>query len=726
MLIWYLFLFVQSLAIKNIQNIQNNQKLKNNQKSEIIENSHHSNIIQKRDESLQPVITLDFPHLLGLERVKAWADKSLDPCQDFFKYSCNGFINRYQSFAKNVDVLSLMSQSNTLLMKMVMDQDKNHLAKSPVEKDIFYKTKDYYSSCTRSDIIEKRGFEPIIPLATSITSKFSSGKPIASILGEIQAETGVGLMFNAKFGYISHQNIDDLKLQIIPSPAYKVEKDTIKTVMNDYVENGILPKDSNIDLISEKVYEMEKRHLFFAKHLLHSRTEEAPKPHDTSKITMETGINFSEYLSPLKLNKNNQIHFWSESEKWISELAHLKDTDPQDLKNYGLWRLAATHYNKLSSKYFGVWKDKIGTQSLSMHIRDVDAATLSLQKDCMLETGMNLKYLAGNLYAQYAFNSTQKDTAVSMVDNLFGVLKSRFENLEWMDKETKTAAIKKLDNLVRVVGVPKWVQDPLQVAEYYRPLKFKPDSYFENSLQASIYADTMPSISHSRNNNLGRDGIFAQHMWLLNAMHLVDLVQIQINPSFLQRPLFSDQNLPVMNYASLGGVIGHEMTHAFDSLGSQFDSQGQRKPWMTERSQANFKKNEQCFIDQYSNLQVKVGTEMKSVNGELTITENLADNGGMHLAYQAWKKSETSDPNSKPNDSPWTLEQIFWISYAQTNCDISSSQKTEFQLQKDVHSPKPVRVNGAIMNSPEFAKAFQCSVGSPMHPRPESQMCRMI
>lgn len=105
-----------------------------------------------------------------------------------------------------------------------------------------------------------------------------------------------------------------------------------------------------------------------------------------------------------------------------------------------------------------------------------------------------------------------------------------------------------------------------QVAEYYRPLKFKPGNYFENAIQAQIFTELMPSIKHCRNHDIERGELFKDHLWQLNAVHLVNLVQIQINPGFLQRPLFSELNPSAMNYGSLGGVIGHEVLFSLSCI----------------------------------------------------------------------------------------------------------------------------------------------------------------
>ena len=621
-----------------------------------------------------------------------------------------------------------MSKSSALLMGMVLNQTSDPLAKKPVERDIFWKSKDYYTSCIRKDLIRKKGFTPMLPLANLILSKFEhKNKPLLQILGELQGQTGVKIVFQSRYSSVPAHNIHELRLQIVPSQAYKVSLKTIRKVMKTFVDHGVLPSDTSLTKITKWIWLFEKRHLLFSKHLnrMHSRKKDKPDQYQSIEtLNKQTDMDWNLYLKSLKLDGVKKAHLWAESQAWMRELSHLQDIDRNLLKYYALWRLAVDHFNKLPEPYYSLWKKKIYKKKIKMRFYSVDRAMTFLRHDCVKETGANLKYLAGHLFIKYAFNTTQKARAEEMVDNLFETLRNRFLELEWMDHSTKRAAIKKLDNLVRIVGFPDWVMDPYEVADYYKPLKFKPNSYFENAVQAQIFTELMPSIRHSRNNDIERDGLFKDHMWLLNAVHLVNLVQIQINPGFIQRPLFSELNPSAMNYGSLGGVIGHEMTHAFDSFGSQFDSEGVRRPWMSPESRRIYNSKTQCFVDQYSDMHVTLKTgQSRYVNGEHTLTENLADNGGMHISWNAWTKLEKSDVFEKQPGHDWSPAQIFWLAYAQTNCDVSSDKKIKRQLKKDVHSPKPVRVNGAVSNSREFARAFKCKTGSPMV---RSHPCRIL
>ncbi|KAJ3344503.1 Endothelin-converting enzyme 2, partial [Kappamyces sp. JEL0680] len=585
------------------------------------------------------------------------------------------------------------------------------------------------------DIIQQKGFEPIKAVANLALKKFDSGMSLMQLMGELEAQTGVKLLFHSKYTSVPAHDIHELRLQIVPTQAYRsMTLKDVQDIMATWADNGVIDlAEAEMERITAFILKLERRHYRFSNHLnhLYRRRNKQEQYQSLHSLGQELGVDWDDYLKPLKLENVEQVHLWASRRDWIKEIEYFLSLDRNLLRYYTLWRLSLAHFNKLSDPYYSLWKNRFRKRAIKMGFYSVDKSMTFLRHDCVKETGANLKYLAGHIYIKYAFNSTQKHEATVMVDNLLATLRSRFFQLSWMDKKTRKAAIKKLDNLTKIVGFPDWVMDPYKVAEYYRPLKLKPDTYFENAIQAQIFTELMPSIRHSRSNDIERQALFKDHMWLLNAVHLVNLVQVQINPGFIQRPLFSQLNPPAMNYGSLGAVIGHELTHAFDSFGSQFDSEGVRRPWMSPASQAAFDERAECFVNQYSAMDAVFSTGKKQkVDGRHTLTENIADNGGMHTAFAAWSRLESKKgidiyAKQSPADK-WTPAQIFWLSYAQTNCDVESDRKLKRQLKRDVHSPKPIRVNGAVRNSMEFAKAFKCPLHSPMHPLPVKKTCRIM
>ena len=325
------------------------------------------------------------------------------------------------------------------------------------------------------------------------------------------------------------------------------------------------------------------------------------------------------------------------------------------------------------------------------------------------------------------FLETQKIAATDLVNHLVESFRHKITNLGWMDPPTKQAALAKLDNLVKVVGYPDWLIDTTKVAQYHSSLTFSKSEYFENAVQAQTFSDLTPSQHQLRAGAFERTNMYFGYPWQLNAFHLTDYVQIQINPGILQRPLFSALNPDAMNYGSLGTIIGHEITHAFDSMGYKLDKDGIKRPWWTARSMALFEVGSQCFEEQYDRYRVVFrDRSMGNVDGKQTLAENIADNGGMDVALDAWLRKIGGKHKAKELAEGFgglTWEQVFFVSFGQTWCSAKGDDDVRFLLKEDVHAPNGVRVRGVLHNSPEFAEAFGCRVGTGMNPLGDGGRC---
>ena len=410
------------------------------------------------DESFLPQVTKDFPNLVGVERIKAWMDPSVDPCQNFYMHSCGGFKQRYKDFKspngdKSTDVVSLMGRASTLLVQMILKQEKDHLAKSAVENDIFFKTRDYYLSCSKTDVIEKRGFEPIKPMAQNIIEKWSySGLPTLQIIGDLQAALGVKIFFSGTYSSVQTKSVHDLRLQLVPVQAYNMNLKTILKCFVAYRDKGVISSNLDLVAISADVLKIESRHSNFSTRLnqLNERVKEFQVR--VGQFSYETDMDWYIYLNSLKLTDVDYMHLRGGKDSWISEFQYISSLPRETLMYYSLWKLAANHFNKLSEPYYSIWKDEIIPSAAQTNGVGFDAAENLLRQDCIRETGTNLKYLAGHLYVKYAFNETQKGQASEMVDHIFLTLRKRLIDLEWMDLASKTAAIRKLDSIVKIVG----------------------------------------------------------------------------------------------------------------------------------------------------------------------------------------------------------------------------------------------------------------------------------
>jgi len=175
-----------------------------------------------------------------------------------------------------------------------------------------------------------------------------------------------------------------------------------------------------------------------------------------------------------------------------------------------------------------------------------------------------------------------------------------------------------------------------------------------------------------------------------------------------------------VNYGRVGAVIGHELTHGFDDQGRRFDGQGNLVDWWTDADGKKFEELTRCEVDEYGNFSPLDGLKL---NGQLTLGENTADNGGVQLAYRAFladAKRRGVDPDAKKGT--YTPAQEFFVAFGQVWCGQQSDEQVRLQVQTDPHSPRKFRVNGVVQNVPEFGKAFRCSVGQPMMP---ANACRV-
>ncbi len=203
----------------------------------------------------------------------------------------------------------------------------------------------------------------------------------------------------------------------------------------------------------------------------------------------------------------------------------------------------------------------------------------------------------------------------------------------------------------------------------------------------------------------------------VNAYYSLQLNSINFPAGVLQPPLFDARMDDAPNYGNTGGTIGHELTHGFDDRGRQFDAAGNLKDWWAKEDDAAYKERAQCIVDQYA--QYTIVDDIK-INSQLTLGEDIADLGGLILAWMAWK-AEVGDKPSEPRDG-LAPEQRFFVGYAQWVCENDRPENLRVKALTDPHSPGKYRVNGLVANMPEFEKAFPCKPGQPLAPE---KRCRV-
>lgn len=311
----------------------------------------------------------------------------------------------------------------------------------------------------------------------------------------------------------------------------------------------------------------------------------------------------------------------------------------------------------------------------------------------------------GKLYVKKYFTPEAKERMGELVDNLQETFGERIEKLDWMSAETKVKAKEKLNTFVKKIGYPDTWRS-------YDGLSIKKDDYVAN-IRASNIFDFNYMIS-----KLGKSVDKTEwHMTpqTVNAYYNPSFNEIVFPAGILQYPFFTLGADDAVIYGAIGAVIGHEMTHGFDDQGSQYAADGNLKNWWTAEDNKKFKEKTQMVVDQFNSYII---LDNKAVNGQLTLGENIADLGGVTIAYEAFKKTEQG--KNKDLIDGFTPDQRFFLSWAQVWRLNIVEEEAAKRLVTDPHSPGIFRCNGPLSNFAPFYEAFNIKEGDKMY-RPEAE-----
>jgi len=333
-------------------------------------------------------------------------------------------------------------------------------------------------------------------------------------------------------------------------------------------------------------------------------------------------------------------------------------------------------------------------------------------------------------YVEKYFSPGKKEYAEKMIEYIKQSMMNRIPKMEWLDEETKAYAYKKVAAMTNIVGYQDFLLDTKAIYELYQEVEIKEDDFFANMVSITKNSKNLKfkEIVNTTNENELEMPMPPQTM---NACYLPYLNEMVIPAGILQFPMFTLGVPDYINYGSIGAIIGHEFNHAFDNTGKNFDLKGVLTNWWTDNDLEEYEELTQCFIDQYSQFYLEDFEGGKYYNdGKITLDENLADNGGLARAYDSWKLSLMEDAESVkrsnqklPGLTQYTNDQLFFISYGSAWCqNIYRDGKNLDMLKYDSHSMKFARMNGAISNSREFAKAFFCPLKSKMNPEKKCEI----
>jgi putative endopeptidase len=290
-----------------------------------------------------------------------------------------------------------------------------------------------------------------------------------------------------------------------------------------------------------------------------------------------------------------------------------------------------------------------------------------------------------------------------MVNNLMAALKDRISQLEWMSPATKQAAMKKVNSITVKIGYPdKWQE--------YTGLKISRNSYFTNIMRADSFEMQRNFAKMGKPVDRTEWGMTPP---TVNAYYNPTMNEIVFPAGILQYPFFNPNADDAVNYGGIGAVIGHELTHGFDDEGRQFDADGNMNDWWTADDAKNFNERTKLIEEQFGLFKVPVNAkDSASVNGKLTLGENIADLGGLTIAYAALQKALEGKKVAKIDGL--TQDQRFFFAWAQVWRAAERPEYLAQMVQTNPHSPSRFRVNGPLSNMDEFKQAFGLKDGDPM------------
>jgi putative endopeptidase len=628
-------------------------------------------------------------------------DRSVDPCVDFFQYSCGGWIKRnpIPPDQSSWDTYSKMQDENLARLRAILEAAS---APDPNRDAATQKIGDYYSACMDEKTIDAKGAEPLQPDLDRI-AKIDSQPEIADVAAAMVDD-------NVLFRFDSAQDYRDAE-QVIA----EADQGGLGLPDRDYY---VKDDAKSVDL--RKAYVAHVQKMF---ELLGDKPEVAAAEAQTV-MRIETGLAKGSMTRVERRDPKNLDHKMASGD--------LEKITPDFqwqvyFTKVGLPSLSSL--NVTSPKFFKALNEELGKENLAdwktylrWHLVHADAPFLSaafvnenfafygktlqgqqeLQprwKRCTRGVDEDLGEALGQVYVEKYFSPQAKQEAVKMVKEIEDAMAQDINSLPWMSAATKQQALVKLHAVANKIGYPdKWRDyskleivrgDELGNVERARKFEFDRQlAKIGKPLDRSEWGMTPPTV---------------------NAYYDPQMNDINFPAGVLQPPAFDPNSDAAPNYGDTGGTIGHELTHAFDDEGRQFDAHGNLRDWWTEKDGSEFVKRASCISDQYSTYTI---IDDIKINGKLTLGEDVADLGGLILAYMAWK-DDTKGQNLQPIDG-LTPEQRFFIGYGQSWCGQTRDETKRLRATVDPHSPEKYRTNGVVSNMAEFQEAFHCKAGSPM------------
>lgn len=640
------------------------------------------------------------------QQVRAVIDPQADPCVDFYRYACGGWLSSAKLPADQAQWsrgFAEVEERNREALRSILEESRT----KPAGEEAVLVGK-YFGSCMDETGIETAGLKPLEPTWKEIAT-VKDPASLFRMAGKLQLE-GVPVLFSFLLApdfketginilHLAHGGIG------LPDRDYYLKEDEEgRLLLNRYQEHV-----THMLALAGESSEKAGKH---AQAVVALETELAKV--SRTRTQMREIQNLYHRLDLTGLKKLTPALPWEEFlagaetptltainvmvPEFFEGLARIVPAIPfETWQAYLRWHVLHAAeaalpraFQEENFAFFG--KTLQGQQEMQAR-----------WKRCVTATDTALGDALGKLFVARHFPGDSKKIAQDLIRRVEEAFGSNLSAVDWMDSQTRDLARAKLQAVTNKIGYP-------DVWKKYSGLKIEKGDYLGNAWRATAF-NTRRELAKA-----GRP--VDRTEWemtppTVNAYFNPLTNEMAFPAGILQPPYFSAGFPMAMNFGGMGLVMGHELTHGFDDQGRLFNTKGQMMDWWKPDVSGKFEAKAQCIDDLYSAFEVQPGVR---INGKLTLGENIADFGGLKSAFRAYRKWAQENPSAQPAVAGFTDDQLFFLGFAQTWCALSTPEYEKLLLTIDPHSPPRFRVNGPVSNFAEFARAFQCAPGTPMNP----------
>jgi endothelin-converting enzyme/putative endopeptidase len=634
-------------------------------------------------------------------------DTSVNACENFYQFSCNNWFKRnplppdQTSYGRFHELFEV----NRLHLRAILDAVSTPTATRSANEQ---KIGDEYASCMDVAAIDQKGIAPLQPELDRIAA-LKNKSELPALLAHLHS---IGV--NAFFGMGSNPDFADST-----------------SVISFYGAGGLgLPERDYYTRTDPKSVEQRQQYLAHVEKIFQLAGESGAQAAKDAKIVLEiettlakASLTVTEQRDPQNLNHPTTVAALDKQLSHFSLAAYAaadhaptsgkaNDTEPKffaafntvvaetpldQIRAYLRWHLLHAFAGTSLPQSF----DHETWNFYSHTLRGAEQQQ-DRWKRCTSRVDSEMGEALGQVYVARYFPPAEKQRTLEMTLAIEQAMEKDIDSLDWMSATTKLRAKEKLHGVMNKIGYPDHWRD-------YSALVIVRGDALGNQIRADEFEHARDLAKIGKPVDKGEWGMTPP---TVNAYYDGQQNNVNFPAGYLQPPFFSGKEDDAANYGDMGSTVGHELTHGFDDEGRQFDATGNLKDWWTKDDELKFNERADCMVQQYNAIESVPGVHL---NGKLTLGENLADLGGLWLAWIAWQdKAHEAHLDMSSKEFGYTPEQRFWIAYAQQWCTQTRPESLRAAALTDPHAPDEWRTNAILQDLPEFAKSFNCKAPQKM------------